>query len=152
MYSINITPVHPVSVLHSYLMPLWTYQNVLHIIVNTYAGRERLETRRERNHKREASEREWQWTEQKRLCRGNVLVSSTCRTLRFQTFRVCTWAGWDPGQSGDTATQAGLGLRWRPTRAQHRGRTRVWKTRQRLSVGDLSSCHLKFHFFKLKRR
>ena len=53
MDSINITPVHPVSVLHSYLIPLWTYQNILHIIVNTYARQERLETRRERNQMKE---------------------------------------------------------------------------------------------------
>lgn len=113
MDSINITPVHPVSVLHSYLMPLWTYQNILHLIVNTYARQERLETRRERNQIKEIkrgkrlSENKSE-QKQKRLLCCDVLVSSTRRNLQFQTFRVCTRAGWDPGQSGDTAIQAGL--------------------------------------------
>lgn len=36
-------------------------------------------------------------------CFTRCLVSSTCRNLQFQTFRVCLEPGWDPGQSGDTA-------------------------------------------------
>lgn len=134
--SINITPVHPVSILHSYHMPLWTCQNVLHILfLREYLCKARKVARNqkgkkpnERNQKREASTREWEWTKIGEPASLQCFkVCSTCRHLQFQTLHVCTRAHlgprprqWQhhPGRSLELAST------WRrPTQAKHRGKS-----------------------------